>query len=366
VIIMVRRWSTAKALEPSGGVNHGGERGHPVRLTLLAPGLPLLLFALMSACFLMGEYHERMPATVRGVLEGSTFIDTMSLTPDAMIVAASDSAGTVQLWYPRIDRRQLFLSGRHKHTRCVALAPDAKTVAIGGVNSTVSVCDVASGKMLWSASTQAADILTVAFSPDGTTLAAGGDDEVVYVWDRSTHRLEAQLAGHTQAVTAVAFAPDGRTLISGSQDGTIRCWDAVTNQARWVIPVRSNVVAPTVRYVRFSPDGKMVATSASRDASVRLWCSATGQALMSLRREADFIGAVEFTPDGKGLVAGDSRGDVTIWDLESRRPRTSWNAHGGLVTAVAYSADGRTLASAGEGTIKLWQLSDDGNGPPEE
>jgi WD40 repeat protein len=304
-----------------------------------------------------------MPATVRGVLEGSTFIDTMSLTPDAMTVAVSDSAGTVQLWYPGINRRQLFLSGRHKHTRCVAFARDGKTLAIGGVSSTVSVCDVASGKMLWSASAQADDILTVAFSNDGKDLGAGGADGIVYVWDTSTHRLKARLTGHAQAVTAVTFAPDGRTLISGSQDGTIRCWDIVTNQARWIISVRSKVVVSTVRYVRFSPDGNMVATSASRDATIRLWGAATGQALMSLRGVADFIGSVEFTPDGTGLAAGDSRGDLTIWDLKSRRPRTSWNAHSGPVTAIAYSADGRSLASAGEGTIKLWTLSDDGKGP---
>jgi WD40 repeat protein len=353
----------ARESEPDVEVNHGGERRHPVRLPLLAPGLPLLIFALISVCFLIGKDLERMPATVRGVLEGSAFIDTMSLTPDATTVAESDSAGMVRLWYPKTNRTQLVFDGQARHVRCVALAPDGRTLAIGGSDSAVSMCDVSSGKILWSASAREGDMLRVAFSPDGATLAAGGGDGVVYVWNRSTHRLKARLTGHTLAVTVVAFAPDGCALVSGSQDGTIRCWDAVTNQARWAVPVRPGVVASAVLCVRFSPDGKIVATSVARDASIGLWESATGQGLFSLRGHADFIGAVDFAPDGTGLVAGDSRGYLTIWDLASRRPRISWNTHSGWITSVAYSADGRTLVSAGEGTIKLWELSDDAKNP---
>jgi WD40 repeat protein len=359
VIIMVRRWTVAMEPEPSSGINRVGESPHPLQLARLAPGLPLLLFILISACCFIADDPEGLPAKMRGVLEGSANIVTMALAPDGAMMAISDQSGMVHLWYPRFNRRRLLLDGQGVHVRCIALAPDGKTSAIGDLDSSVSVYDLASGKMLWSADAQAGEIRTLAFSPDGTALAAGGDDGVVYFRSTSTQRLQARLAGHTRTVMAIAFAPDGRTLVSGSQDGTIRCWDTATYQSRWAIPLSPGGVPHAVLCLRFSPDGKTVATAVEFDAYLRLWDSATGQQLMALRGDAEFIRAVDFAPDGTGLAVGDSRGYLTIWDLKSRRPPTSWNAGSGWIKSIAFSADGRTLASAGERTVKLWEISTD-------
>jgi WD40 repeat protein len=256
------------------------------------------------------------------------------------------------------------LGGQHGHVRCIALAPDGATLAAGDADSTVSVRDLASGEMRWCVPMGSGIVRTVAFSHDGMTLAAGGSDRCIYLWERATHQQNARLAGHTRTVTVVAFAPDSRSLVSGSQDGTIRCWDAATCQARWVIPARSEIGAPTVHCVRFSPDGRRVATAANHDPAVRIWDSATGLELPCLRGLSDFVVSVDFSPDGTYLAAGDSRGEVTLWDLESRRVGNSWHAHNGWIRTVAFSPDGRTLASAGEGAVKLWETCGEREGPP--
>ena len=64
------------------------------------------------------------------------------------------------------------------------------------------------------------------------------------------------------------------------------------------------------------------------------------------------------------LVTGESLGDLTLWDLESRLPRASWNAHSNRVVSVAFSADGPILASVGDEKVKLWEMSADGQDRP--
>ena len=354
---MLRRGTTPREPTPRSDANNLGETAYPVKLSRLGIRTPLLLFATMGvACYLTAEDPERPSASLRGVLEGAATIDTMAFAPDGTVLATSDGSGMVQLWHPEIRCKQV-LGGQPARATCVALAPGGTTLAVGDADSSVTIWDVASVAIRWSVSENSGNLQAVAFSPDGATLASGGNDRRVYLWDMATHRLKARLAGHTGTVTTVAFAPDGRTVVSGSQDGTIRCWDAVTGQARWVIPARSANVVPTVFSVRFSPDGKYLATAGFRDPAVRLWDSATGRELTSLRGPADMILSVDFAPDGATLVAGDSRGSITLWDLESRRQKDSWNAHGSWVTSVAFSADGRTLASAGKGTVKLWEMA---------
>ena len=61
----------------------------------------------------------------------------------------------------------------------------------------------------------------MAFSPDGKTLASGGVDDSIKLWDVATGKNTATLKGHA---FSVAFSPDGKTLASGGYDKTIKLW----------------------------------------------------------------------------------------------------------------------------------------------
>jgi WD40 repeat protein len=238
-----------------------------------------LLAAIGVVFFLTGEDPERSPASTRGVIKGTGNISAMACAPDRKLVATSDTAGMVQLWYPEIDRSRILIGPAY--AACVALTPDGATLAVGHANSAVSIWDVASGEIRWSVSEPGGNVRAVAFSPDGTILASGGSGRHVCLWDMATRRLKASLAGHAGTVTAVTFSPDGRTLVSGSQEGTIRCWDAITSQLRWLVPAHLDGYdfgrnVPAVFSVRFSPDGQIVASAACLDPAIwrklRLGC----------------------------------------------------------------------------------------------
>ena len=117
---------------------------------------------------------------------------------------------------------------------------------------------------------------------------------------------------------------------------------------------------PTVLCVRFSPDGQTLATASLRDPSVRLRDPATGQIRMSLLGPAHPVTSVEFAPDGATLLAGDFRGSLTFWEIKSGLSRSTWKFHNNWIGSIAFSGEGRTVASAGGEVVKLWEMSDKG------
>src|SRR5262249_47464299 len=111
-----------------------------------------------------------------------------------------------------------------------------------------------------------------------------------------------------------------------------------------------------------SPDKALLA-SASRDAKVKLWEVRTGKELatLSVLKKAT-LSAIACSPDGKTLAAvggisdpSGYGGEATVWDLETRCLRFTLSGHTSPVTSVAFSADGKTLATGDyAGRVRLW------------
>ena len=102
----------------------------------------------------------------------------------------------------------------------------------------------------------------VAFSPDGTKLAAGN----VRMWDVRTGEELGAFEGHEAQVMCIRFSPDGKTLATSSVDHTIKLWDIEAGQ---VVATLRGHRAP-VSDLAFSHDGTILASS-GMDKTVRLW-----------------------------------------------------------------------------------------------
>jgi WD40 repeat protein len=212
-------------------------------------------------------------------------------------------------------------------------------------------------------------VLSVAYSPDGKTLASGSDDKTIKLWDVATGQERATLTGHEREVRSVAFSPDGETLASGSYDGTIRLWDVATGQERAALRVHTAAAlalrghTASVHSVSYSPDGKTLA-SGSWPAPIGLWDVATGQERATLTGHERSVNSVvdipavcsvAYSPDGKTLASASNDGTIKLWDVAGGK---EWAAlrHMGHVS-VAFSPDGKTLTSGSiDGTIKLWDV----------
>ncbi len=169
--------------------------------------------------------------------------------------------------------------------------------------------------------------------------------------------LERRLTGHAETVSALVYSPDGKTLASGAYDGTVRLWDTRTGRTGKVLTGRSDADAPDlVRTVAFAPDGRTLATSHGDDA--RLWDLDTGRVRDSVALrdpDDDNMAAVGFDRAGRALAVAEGG---QVLDVADGRVVTTLKGPTGLEMAVAFSPDGRTLAtSTRDHTAQLWDLA---------
>ncbi len=193
------------------------------------------------------------------------------------------------------------------------------------------------------------------FSPNGEWIASCGQDKTVCVWSAQTGQLQHVLSGHTGEVNGIAFSSDGRFIASVSDDASVRIWEAATGAEKTTLmPQQGRVVA-----VAFSPDGQVMATG-GEDARIVMWDASTWTERHSLVHHTDQIEDLAFSPDGSLLAsASDDKTakpwNTSTWDLiETLVPSDN-----GMVNCLAFSRDGRHLATGGRSDrrVRLWDLT---------
>jgi WD40 repeat protein len=315
--------------------------------------------------------HERL------TLEGhKLMVESLAFSPDGKTLASGSWNNNVRLWdvstgtetrkfeAPR-DRDNAIddlddLLGSNRAIS-IAFSPDGKTLASGGLDKTIRLWTVATGKLLLETDKPADGLRCMAFSPDGSTLASGGL-RTIRLWAVATGKELFAQHGHCDAVTDISLSPDGSTLASGSEvEGGIRLWEPATGKER----LRLEVPCGNVK-VAFSPDGKTLA-SGGLEKTIRLWDVATGTETRKLEAPrdrgkasddsfSDYVKSIAFSPDGKLLAAGGHDKTIRLWEAGAGTSRVFIKG-GQIFTAVAFSPDGKILATGGtESNPRLWNV----------
>jgi WD40 repeat protein len=185
-----------------------------------------------------------------------------------------------------------------------------------------------------------------AVSADGQLLALY-ENQTIYLWDLSTGQFLHQLTKHTESVNTVAFSPDGQTLASGSKDKTVRLWNISKRKQLLQLTEHTD----SVNTLAFSPDGQTLASSESN--TVRLWNVENGEKLQQFT-EPEYVHSVAFSPDGKTLAFGSS--NTVCWKNVATREKLRHFNRVSSINSVAFSPDGEILATRNNNYIHLWDV----------
>jgi WD40 repeat protein len=169
--------------------------------------------------------------------------------------------------------------------------------------------------------------------------------------------------GFDWGVACLAFSPEGRLLAGGS--GGLRWIDPNTGASEWILRLPKEVAAGFA----LSADGRrLVAASFLFGSGVSTGQRPrTGRELVSMdlgqgerqpiRSHGEGVTAVGIDPPGRTLVTGDEQGVVRVGPVDGSEPHRLC-CHAGQVSAVAVSPDGKWIASAAGGEIRLWPMPD--------
>jgi WD40 repeat protein len=284
------------------------------------------------------------------------YLPAVAFSPDGKILAAGGNNNTTKLWDTASGNALHPCQEHCSIPRTLAYSPDGRLLASAGDDGVILLWDLHAKSPPRRLRDCRTGVSSLAFAPDGRLLAVAGRDGRIRLWSPASAAVVRQWTAHAKTVSAILFAPDGRTLFSGGDSGgegePIMQWDVASGKE--VRRLKGHL--SWVCYLAWSIPGEVL-FSESVDYTIRSWDARTGREIRCYRRRSDYWESLAVSPDGRRLVAQCHEDPMEVWDLSAKnKPSHMTGLHG--VNRLLFSPDGRTLVlgNTHTGELMLWEM----------
>ncbi|MHB1559885.1 MAG: WD40 repeat domain-containing protein, partial [Isosphaeraceae bacterium] len=323
---------------------------------------------------------------------------SVAASPDGRTIASASRDGTVKLWDSRPLEVPIRLVVDHR-LGALAFSADGRTLITASGDGLVSIRDSRTGQSREAWRLRDAGLMNgVVLDRCGTLAALCRQGGPVEIHDLQRKRLLGTIAATTSAADRMVFDPEGRCLAVVDDAGNVSLWHV--GRASRLASLDGRQIGRAV----FSPDGRIYCLlqdeaegaiawdwSSGRSERLRLgwapWDAACWspdgtvlatthddrwflrgptfvEYLAAFEGHTDRVESLAFSADGRTVASGDSGGAVKLWDVGAGEELMTLESHGGPVRGIRFSPDGRSLASAadrpdGTGEVFLWHGTDE-------
>lgn len=232
--------------------------------------------------------------------------------------------------------------------------PDGQFLSLAS-DLTIRRWDINSGEELSILELNSAPIYTGGISPLGDIFAVEGPNHLIELMDTQEGQILHELSGHTAFVMSYAFSSDGRLLATGDSDGSIIVWEV-----RTASPLNIFAGHPTpVGALVFSPNNTLLASGGVEGSQdIKVWDLVSGQETLSLNKHTANVYDLAFSPDGRLLASASGDRTIKLWNIPSGEELQTFRGHRVNIYSVDFSPDGTLLASSDfDGNIIFWDVS---------
>ena len=203
-------------------------------------------------------------------------------------------------------------------------------------DQTIKIWEISTGFCVHTFAGHDSWVRTIAVTSNGKLIASGGNDNNVVLYEVEGRKQGLTLRGHEHVIESVAFSPFAVGGSSGASGGS----------------EPSSVSPPT------SPNALFLLASASRDKTIRLWNSSTGEQIHVFTDHDNWVRSIAFHRSSKYILSVSDDRTLRIFDVKNRRClKTFPNAGNHFVQSVAASLNMPVVVTAGvDNIVKVWNV----------
>ena len=324
------------------------------------------------------SYRERLNEQVKGDRPAEPLLVPQDVAQNEAIGATGEHTAEEETI---VQREAVLLWRNEQHTDIIwslAWSPDGIHLASGSQDGTVQICNGHTGEPIRIFKGHRACVTAVVWSPDGQWIASGGCDTTVLVWHAWTGSIATTYTQHsTWICQGLAWSPDGTTIASGSWDKQVHIWEAMTGKTR----VRYREHCSVVTALAWSPDGtRVVSGEGCPDCAVHVWEAFTGHQLLLYRdhmpdtvgtrpieeasdpdseawqRGPSSVRSLAWSPDGRWIASAGQRAVFRVWDAQTGEDLIAKVLHQ-LSEQLAWSPDSTSVALGQYNSIDFWNIA---------